>query len=205
MAREEETAEILQAIAHLPDEVWRQHLPAFAVQRIRDALNAVVSVLPRPARQVVRPQPLFPAQHAAGRAGNLSLYTDGASRGNPGEAGAGFVILDEQGGELSARGSYLGTCTNNAAEYQALILGLKQAARLGARKIEIFLDSQLIVRQIQGLYKVKSSDLQPLFAKVQRLLATFEKYEISHIPREQNKRADQLANQGIDDRLGVGA
>jgi ribonuclease HI len=131
---------------------------------------------------------------------SLRLYTDGASRGNPGEAGAGIVVLDERGREIVARGKYLGTCTNNVAEYQALLLGLTEASRLGDGTIEIFLDSQLIVRQIQGLYRVKSSDLQPLFARVQELLATFADFTVSHIPREQNKRADQLANQGINNR-----
>lgn len=133
------------------------------------------------------------------------LYTDGASRGNPGEAGAGVVILDDRRQEIATRAEYLGQCTNNVAEYQALILGLSEAAQLGCKNLRIFLDSQLIVRQIQGSYKVKNSALLPLFAKAKELLAGFEHYGIAHIPREENKRADQLANQGINDRFGVGA
>ena len=136
---------------------------------------------------------------------SLRLYTDGASRGNPGDAGAGIVVLDDRGREILAQGKYLGTCTNNVAEYQALLLGLTEASRLGDGTIDIFLDSQLIVRQIQGVYRVKSSDLQPLFAQVQELLSSFADFTVSHIPREQNKRADQLANQGINNRFGVGA
>jgi len=136
---------------------------------------------------------------------SLRLYTDGASRGNPGEAGAGIVVLDDRGREMIAQGKYLGTCTNNVAEYQALLLGLTEASRIGDGTIDIFLDSQLIVRQIQGVYRVKSSDLQPLFAQVKELLSSFADFTVSHIPREQNKRADQLANQGIDNRFGVGA
>lgn len=136
---------------------------------------------------------------------SLRLYTDGASRGNPGDAGAGIVVLDDRGREMIAQGKYLGTCTNNVAEYQALLLGLTEASRIGDGTIDIFLDSQLIVRQIQGVYRVKSSDLQPLFAQVKELLSSFADFTVSHIPREQNKRADQLANQGIDNRFGVGA
>ena len=99
---------------------------------------------------------------------------------------------------MQALSQYLGQCTNNVAEYQALILGLSQAVKLKGKTISIFLDSQLIVRQIQGLYKVKNKALQPLFSQVKELLKKFEKFEISHIPRSENKRADQLANQGID-------
>jgi len=205
MAGKEEAAEILQALGKLPDDVLQRYLPAIPVERIREALHAAINVLPKPARKTIRPKPLFPEQNTPKHKGSLFLYTDGASRGNPGDAGAGIVILDEQGEELVAQGRYLGTCTNNVAEYQALILGLTQAKQLTGGSIEISLDSQLIVRQVQGLYKVKSSDLQPLFAKVRGLLSTFDSYKIRHIPREENKRADQLANQGIDDSLGVGA
>jgi len=204
MAREEDAAEILQALGNLPDAVLQKYLPAFPAQRVREVLHAAVSTMPRPAKPAMQAGSLFTGRNAR-QQGKLLLYTDGASRGNPGDAGAGMVILDGRGEEIAARGRYLGTCTNNVAEYKALIMGLLQASQLGGKSIEIFLDSQLIVRQIQGLYKVKSSDLQPLFAKAQELLATFEHYKITHIPREQNKRADQLANQGINDRLGVGA
>jgi ribonuclease HI len=204
MAREEEAAEILKALGNLPDDVLQRYLPTFPLERVREVLHSAILILPKPVKAAIKPQPLFTGQDAH-KKGKLLLYTDGASRGNPGDAGAGIVILDGQGEEIAAQGRYLGTCTNNVAEYKALIMGLLQASQLGGRSIEIFLDSQLIVRQIQGLYKVKSSHLQPLFAKAQELLSTFENYEIRHIPREENKRADQLANQGINDRLGVGA
>jgi ribonuclease HI len=204
MAREEEAAEILKALGNLPDDVLQRYLPTFPLERVREVLHSAIRVLPKPVKVAIKPQSLFTGQDAH-KKGKLLLYTDGASRGNPGDAGAGIVILDGQGEEIAAQGRYLGTCTNNVAEYKALIMGLLQASQLGGRSIEIFLDSQLIVRQIQGLYKVKSSHLQPLFAKAQELLSTFENYEIRHIPREENKRADQLANQGINDRLGVGA
>ena len=132
--------------------------------------------------------------------GVFSLYTDGASRGNPGQAGAGAVILDDNGMELVARSYYLGTCSNNVAEYRALIFGLQTALELGCRRLDIFLDSQLIVRQVQGQYKVKNAGLKPLFAEVKQLLAKLAAFTINHVPRNENKRADELANRGIDER-----
>ena len=202
---EKEAAKILEALGHLPDDVLLRHIPAFSPQQIRQGLQTAIRLLPRPKEKAIKPQPLFPGPVAGKPQAALSLYTDGASRGNPGDAGAGFVIMNARGEELMVQGRYLGTCTNNVAEYKALILGLTEAAKLSNGSIVIFLDSQLIVRQVQGIYKVKSKDLLPLFAEVRKRLATFTSYEIKHIPRELNKRADQLANQGIDNRLGVGA
>lgn len=134
--------------------------------------------------------------------GRCRLFTDGASRGNPGQAGAGAVLLDDRGHELATRSVYLGTCTNNVAEYQALLIGLEEARRLGFSHVAIALDSELIVRQIQGRYKVKNEGLLPLFRKVREQLAGFETWSINHVPRAQNARADQLANQGIDRKNG---
>ncbi len=128
------------------------------------------------------------------------LFTDGASRGNPGQAGAGAVLFDAAGQELAARSLYLGECTNNVAEYRALLLGLQTALEQGCVRLEIRLDSELIVRQLQGRYQVKNEGLKPLFQEVKSLLARLESWAVAHVPREQNKRADQLANQGIDSR-----
>lgn len=126
------------------------------------------------------------------------LFTDGASRGNPGQAGAGAVLLDTAGQELAARSLYLGQCTNNVAEYRALLLGLAMALEQGCGQLEIRLDSELIVRQLQGRYQVKHEALKPLFQEVKKLLAQLENWSVAHVPRAENKRADQLANQGID-------
>lgn len=109
------------------------------------------------------------------------------------------MLLDSEGRELAARSLYLGECTNNAAEYRALLLGLHAALELGCIQLEIYLDSELIVRQIQGRYKVKHETLKPLFDEVKILLAQIESWSIAHVPREQNKRADQLANRGVDE------
>ena len=128
------------------------------------------------------------------------LFTDGASRGNPGQAGAGALLLDAEGRELAARSLYLGECTNNVAEYRALLLGVQTALELGCTCLEIRLDSELIVRQLQGRYQVKNEMLKLLFAEVKSLLARLESWSVTHVPRAQNKRADQLANQGIDER-----
>lgn len=147
------------------------------------------------------PQKPVPATSPSAIAtGCYRLFTDGASRGNPGQAGAGAVLLSPQGEELVARSAYLGTCTNNVAEYRALILGLDASLQLGCEELSIALDSELIVRQIQGRYKVKNEALLPLFQQVQERLSRLRKWSIMHVPRSQNSRADQLANQGIDGR-----
>lgn len=135
-------------------------------------------------------------------AGCCRLFTDGASRGNPGQAGAGAVLLAADGEELAARAEYLGVCTNNVAEYRALLLGLDEALARGCQQLAISLDSELIVRQILGKYKVKNETLLPLYAQVQQRLARLGNWSINHVLRAQNSRADQLANQGIDNRHG---
>lgn len=200
-------AEILDALGRLPDDVLLKHIPSFSPHEIREGLSIAARFLPRSIEKRSNPLPLFSESETGKKLKQnaLFLFTDGASRGNPGDAGAGFVIVNEQGEELLAQGIYLGSCTNNVAEYKALIMGLSEATKLGCGSIFVSLDSQLIVRQVQGQYKVKSADLLPLYKKVRELLANLKNYTIKHIPREQNKRADQLANQGIDNRLGVGA
>lgn len=134
--------------------------------------------------------------------GCCRLFTDGASRGNPGQAGAGAVLLDNGNEELAAKSVYLGVCTNNVAEYKALLIGLDEALRHGCTDVAVFLDSELIVRQIQGRYKVKNEALLPLFQQVRERLDRFAAWSITHVPRSQNARADQLANRGIDQHGG---
>ena len=134
----------------------------------------------------------------------LILYTDGASRGNPGEGGAGVVLTDLEDNIVLEEKLYLGKCTNNQAEYRALILGLEEAKVLKPSKLVIRADSELLVRQLQGLYKVKNEGLQPLYLKAMKLLKGFSSLKIEHIPRERNKKADKLANRAIDEREAVG-
>lgn len=130
---------------------------------------------------------------------SYKLYTDGAARGNPGPAGAGAFLCDNSGNTVEELMEYLGETTNNVAEYRALLLGLKRAKDLGATEIEILADSELMVRQIQGKYRVKNEGLRPLFQEAMRLLKQFQKYSINHIDREENSEADRLANLAIDE------
>ena len=131
----------------------------------------------------------------------LILYIDGASRGNPGRAGAGIWITDGEGKKISELSRYLGTKTNNEAEYWALILGLKEAKRLGGEALQIYTDSELVERQIKGVYRVKDLDLKALHRTVIENLKTFSSFEIDSIPREGNQEADRLANQAIQRRI----
>lgn len=126
------------------------------------------------------------------------LYMDGASKGNPGDAGIGVVISDDGGNVLKELAEYIGKATNNAAEYTALIRGLQESIKLDATSVEINTDSELLARQLAGVYKVKSDNLKPLYAQAMALLKTFSSAKISHMKRELNKRADELANEGIN-------
>ncbi len=131
----------------------------------------------------------------------LTVYVDGASRGNPGPSAIGVAIEDENGGPQVRISSYIGETTNNQAEYAALITGLREAARLKAEHVDIKTDSELMVRQVQGSYRVRNANLRPLFDEVKQRLASFRSFTISHIPRSQNGTADALANQALDTRL----
>jgi ribonuclease HI len=141
------------------------------------------------------------AEEPRGPVPRLRLYSDGAARGNPGPSGAGAVLI-EPGGQVIARlGKYLGHQTNNYAEYMGLILGLKHAKTLGAKEIEIFADSELLIRQLGGRYQVKSSTLRPLYEEAVKLLNDFSRVKLVHVPREMNALADEMSNKAIDERL----
>jgi ribonuclease HI len=127
------------------------------------------------------------------------LYADGAARGNPGPAGAGALLLDEKGAPLAELARPLGRATNNVAEYKALILGLEEARRRGIDEIDVRMDSLLVVRQMQGLWKIKHPGLRPLALQAGALLAEFAHRSIEHVPREENAEADRLANRAIDE------
>ena len=129
---------------------------------------------------------------------------DGGSRGNPGPAAWGVAVLD--GPDLSSRGRAggLGRATNNVAEYTALVEALGMAAENEADEVEIFADSELIVRQILGSYRVKHPDLKPLYAEAMRKIRAFRSFRITHVRREQNKAADRLVNQALDQELAPG-
>jgi ribonuclease HI len=132
--------------------------------------------------------------------GALRIHVDGASRGNPGEAGFGIHVAAADGRTVAELYGYLGQATNNVAEYQALIHALRWALDRGSESIQVFSDSQLLVRQLEGRYRVKNPGLQPLFREASGLKARFERIAIHHVPREENREADALANQAVDEQ-----
>jgi ribonuclease HI len=127
----------------------------------------------------------------------LVIYSDGASSGNPGPAAIGAVIEDGQGRVVSRISRRIGHATNNQAEYAAIIAALEAAVNLGAEEVELRADSELVVQQLNGRYKVKKATLRPLYQKVVRLTGALKAFTITHIPRTQNKEADKLAKQAL--------
>ena len=131
------------------------------------------------------------------------LHTDGGSRGNPGPSGCGFV-LERDDEQLLCAGCYLGVGTNNQAEYSALIWGLQNALKKGIKHIKVYADSELVVKQIKGEYKVKNANIKSLFYSVTALIAHFDSFEISHVFRNDNTNADLMANKAMDAKSYVG-
>ena len=132
----------------------------------------------------------------------VTLHIDGASRGNPGPAGIGAVVEFNDGRPAMELFSYIGETTNNVAEYRALVMALEEAARLApASSLTVHSDSELLVRQLNGQYKVKAAHLVPLHMEARRLLSAFSSVRVTHVPREENRKADSLANLAIDRRL----
>jgi len=124
----------------------------------------------------------------------LVIFTDGAAAPNPGPAAIGAIIKDEQGKLLARISQRIGRATNNQAEYRAIIAALEKAVSLGAKHVEVNSDSELVVKQINGKYRVKKATLKPLYQEVKRLQGLLESFAITHIPRQQNREADKLAN-----------
>jgi len=128
----------------------------------------------------------------------LTIYTDGGSRGNPGPAAIGYVIQDNNGQTIETGSKFIGTKTNNEAEYMALISALKQASKLNADTVNVFADSELIIKQVKKEYRVRQPHLQLLLNKVENLIKNFNKVTFTHIKRKFNKEADSLVNQTLD-------
>ncbi len=146
-------------------------------------------------------RPLFecrenPPQH------HLIAHSDGGARGNPGPAGYGVVIQDESGRKVAALSEYLGHQTNNFAEYQGLIAALEYAVKHGPKALKLIIDSELLVRQIKGIYKVKNAVLQDLHGRAKELIAQLDWFSIGHALREHNQEADRLANEAMDKGMG---
>ena len=204
-----QATEVLDVLAKkLPDEVLQQYLKDLPPKQIRKILKEVIGILAP--QKIKKASPL--TSQAPLRGGieknwegklaglALQLFTDGASRGNPGQAGAGIAIFDEEGNELVGTGQYLGQCTNNEAEYRALLFGLAKCGEFGRGRLKVYLDSELIVKQIRGEYRVKHPNLKPLFQEAMQKLSEFSSFSVTHVRREKNSRADELANQAIDNK-----
>lgn len=127
----------------------------------------------------------------------LVIRADGVAKGNPGPAAIGATIKDEQGRPVACISQRIGWATNNQAEYRAIIAALEKAIELGAREVSVSLDSQLIVRQVSGEYRVKAAGLKPLYQQLKQLRSQLESFAITHIPREENTEADKLANMAL--------
>lgn len=132
---------------------------------------------------------------------SLTIHIDGASRGNPGPASYAVIVKTAGGRLVASLAKPLGKATNNYAEYQALLAALEFALRRGNRRISVFSDSELLVRQIHGRYRVRSEDLKPLYARAMNLVQSFETFSITHVVRAKNREADRLANQALDGKI----
>lgn len=128
----------------------------------------------------------------------LIIHTDGGARGNPGPAGIGAVVCDEEKNVIAEISRYIGETTNNQAEYRALLAGIEKAKEIGAEELSFYLDSELVVKQLNREYKVKNPELAPLFVKIWNKTLEFKKVTFHHIRRELNKEADRLANEAMD-------
>ena len=133
-----------------------------------------------------------------------TLFADGGSRGNPGPAASGAVLFAQDGSVIAEVGEYLGVATNNVAEWRALLAGLAKARELGFDDIAVRMDSELVVRQVTGVYRVKHADLIPLAAKARALLRDFKHVDIRHVPRKENAAADAVVNQYLDAAVARG-
>lgn len=161
----------------------------------RDQLGAILLK-----KQMPLPFEEPPPPKKSGKPGALLAWTDGASRGNPGPAAVGAVLRDVKGNLVAEVARAIGTRTNNFAEYAAVMAALETARELGAAEVLLHADSELVVRQLSGVYRVKNADLRPLYEAVKTLERSFARgVRYKHVPREQNKDADALANQALDE------
>jgi ribonuclease HI len=193
IAREEPLTATVRAFRGLTRERLGQVLEELAERLTAESSEA-------PAESPASP-PTAEESPARGATPRLRLYSDGAARGNPGPSGAGAVLVEPGGQVVAKLGKFLGTQTNNYAEYMGLLIGLKHAKSLGAKEIEVFADSELLIRQLGGRYQVKSPTLRPLYEEAVKLLNDFSRVKLVHVPREMNAAADEMSNRAIDERL----
>ena len=171
-----------------------KHFPSLTTRHLQE-------ILLRSAERAEEKKVLAEAAPSKKRFPEYFIHADGASRGNPGEAGIGAVIADARGRTIKELKFFLGMATNNVAEYRAVILALQKALDLGAGSVTLQLDSELVVRQLRGEYKVREAHLKLLYREALDILSRFSEYHIYHVPREENRRADQLANEAIEQKI----
>jgi ribonuclease HI len=182
--------------------IWREAVagpaPAAPVSAAPAARQPSPAVAAEPAA-VAQPVPRSDGVHVVNRDDERHhLYTDGGARGNPGPAGIGALLMTADGDVVEELADSIGKATNNVAEYQALIAGLEMALDRGVQRVDVFLDSELVVRQVNGQYKVKDAGLKPLHQQACLLLSKFHEVDVKHVRRGQNAAADALVNQAID-------
>ena len=183
----------LRRLSHALPGAGLLHLPpglsaGEAIQTIRAALKALEP-------------PAAAREERVGSPGTTRIHIDGAARGNPGPAGVGILITGPDGQVVERIHRSIGEATNNVAEYRALLLALERARALGCTEVEVYSDSELLVRQLQGRYRVKHPALRELFAAARDRIAGFRRFGITHVPREENAEADALANRGIEEAM----
>lgn len=147
---------------------------------------------------IYKSQPEASPAPATGKYKQIKMYSDGGSRGNPGPSASGYVLLDMDDTVIMKSGVYLGITTNNQAEYHSLRLGLQEALKLGAREVDVHMDSLLVINQMKGIFKVKNRDLWPIHEAIKELQRQFKKVTFTHVPRELNKLADAEVNETLD-------
>lgn len=171
-----------------------------SIPKAPPATQSASFATPAAVRQRLAERPAVEEPRPVARPGRATLYSDGASRGNPGPAGAGAVLVLGSGQQVRL-GRFLGVQTNNVAEYEGVILGLEKALELGVRELDVKADSMLAMMQLRGAWKLKNEGLRPLFAKARELSERLDRVTWSHIPREQNAAADEMSNRAIDERM----
>jgi len=181
-----------------------RHDPVQVLGYLADTLDVELTLAAFPGMTREKLTEMIRNTAVGGMASRLTgvLSVDGAARGNPGQAGAGMV-LQSGDGTTHRFGEYLGEATNNVAEYKALLLGMQKAADLGFKELKVRSDSELIIKQLNGLYKVKNPQLQDLYFTAVKIASAFNKVTFTHVPREKNKEADRMANMAIDAKGSV--
>jgi ribonuclease HI/pterin-4a-carbinolamine dehydratase len=164
-------------------------------REMADAIDKI-NITPKPEAEIIGKEK---QSHGANHL--VKIFADGGSRGNPGPSASGYVIFDEDDNLIVQKGAYLGITTNNQAEYTALKLAVENAVSLGAREVQIFMDSLLVINQMKGIFKVKNRDLWPLNESIKDTCKKFRKVTFQHVPRELNKLADAEVNKALDASL----